>query len=153
MAFHMSESNSAKLLLETIPLTMRSIRMEMRDVAGKEFTVPQYRLLMRVSREPGSNQDLADWMGVKPPTMSRMVDALVERGLLTREARIAGRDRRLIEIRATEQGRSKAEKVRSVVLKRFEKQILAMSKVEKKELVAGLTLLKKHFKVPEGKQT
>lgn len=149
----MNETNSAKLLMEAIPLTMRAIRMEMRRVAGAEFTVPQYRLLLRVSREPGSNQDLAEWMGVRPPTMSKMVDALVDRGLLTREARMAGRDRRLIEIRVTELGRSKSDRVRSVVLKHFEKQILGMSKREKKNLVVGLSLLKKHFKDEERKSS
>ena len=46
--------------------------------------------------------ELAAAEQVRPPTMSRIVDALVERGLVTRETEPG--DRRSVRIAATEEG-------------------------------------------------
>src|SRR6185437_3857946 len=82
----MTDLDHSKLFLEIIPRTMRMVRTEIRKIAGDEFTTPQYRLLSKITRNVCSNQELADWMGVAAPTMSKMVDKLVERGLVRRSA-------------------------------------------------------------------
>ena len=89
----MDEQKTAKLVLDTIPALMRFIKNEMRksvrDTTRKNFdqalTIPQFRVVGRVNREPGSShRDVAEWMGVTPPTLTRMVDLLVDKGLITR---------------------------------------------------------------------
>src|SRR4051794_40759410 len=81
----LSHSENATLLLETVPRAMRNIRTEMRGVAEGKFTVPQFRILNQLRREPLTNRELASWMGVTPPTMSRMIEALETKSLIQRE--------------------------------------------------------------------
>lgn len=51
--------------------------------------------------------DLAAWLGVKPPTVTQLVDALVSRGLVERFADTA--DRRAIRVRLSAEGRQMAD--------------------------------------------
>jgi len=51
--------------------------------------------------------DLALWLGVRPPTVSQLVDALASRGLVERYADEA--DRRAIRVRLSAEGKAMAE--------------------------------------------
>jgi DNA-binding MarR family transcriptional regulator len=138
----MNDIETAKLLLEVIPRTMRIVRTEIRQIAGGEFTTPQYRLLAKLSREPSTNQELALWMGVSAPSISKMIDKLASRGLV---ARGAGSDRRQISIRATPKGAAQVEEVRGIVQKVFAARLAALPAGKKQELMSGLKVLKEIF--------
>jgi DNA-binding MarR family transcriptional regulator len=142
----MSSLDQSKILLDIIPRTMRNIRTEIRKVAGGEFTIPQYRLLGKISREPGcSNRDLADWMGVSTPTMSKMVDKLVDRKLVLRMTDPAAGDRRHVRMLATAMGAEKASQIRGVVQRLFAQKIDALPVAKARALAAGLQALKELF--------
>lgn len=141
----MSDLDSTKLFLEVIPRAMRNVRIEIRKVTGNEFTTPQYRLLAKISREPSSNQELADWLGVTAPTLSKMIDKLVERGLVKRSAVASGSDRRQICIRVTAKGNEQVTRVRGAVQRAFAKRLAELPETRKRELVTGLNVLKGLF--------
>ena len=151
----MTDLNHSKLFLEIIPRTMRMVRMEIRRIAGDEFTTPQYRLLAKISKNSWSNQELAEWMGVSPPTMSKMVDKLVERGLVSRNGTRkslsrqatgdAEPDRRKIAIHATARGIERTSQVRAAVQRIFARRIARLPAGRKRDLLAGLTVLKELF--------
>lgn len=85
--------------------SIRLLRTLRREDDGSGLSAPRLSALSCIVGEgPVSLADLAHAEQVRPPTMSRIVDALVERGLVTRAA--DPRDRRSVRIVATEEGSS-----------------------------------------------
>ncbi len=71
---------------------------------GDDVTLPQYRaLVVLASRGPQRVADLADALGVTPPTATRMCDRLVRKGLVRR--RTSRDDRREVHMALTSTGR------------------------------------------------
>ncbi|MGA2934186.1 MAG: MarR family transcriptional regulator [Methanomicrobiales archaeon] len=94
---------SARKLLEVVPIIMQDIRSEMRRRRSLDLTVPQFRALAFVNRNEGSSLwEVAFHMGLTPPSMSRLVDGLIERGLMAREDHPA--DRRRVRLTVTDHG-------------------------------------------------
>src|SRR5204863_3289585 len=82
---------------------IRLLRTLRREDDGSGLSAPRLSALsVIVFGGPTSLTGLAAAEQVKPPTMSRIVDALVERGLVTRIAKPG--DRRSVEIEATKEG-------------------------------------------------
>src|SRR5436309_1760038 len=92
----------ARELLDTVPLVMRVIRRHMcRHRSG--LTVPQFRTLCFLSTSPGSSLSaVADFIGLSLPAMSRLVDGLVEMGLI--ERRHCDDDRRHVRLSVMPEG-------------------------------------------------
>ena len=91
--------------------SIRLLRTLRREDDGSGLSAPRLSALSHIVVEgPVSLNDLAEAEQVRPPTMSRIVDALVEAGLVTREA--APGDRRSIRIAATRKGVRLMEKGR-----------------------------------------
>lgn len=68
------------------------------------LTVPQYRLLSAVADAPAVRSgELAERVGVSPPTTTRMLSGLERAGVVRREA-VAG-DRRAVAVALTAKGR------------------------------------------------
>jgi len=96
---------SARKLLEVVPLIMQDVRSEMRSRRSLDLTVPQFRTLAFVNRNEGpSLWEVASHMGLTPPSMSRLVDGLIERGLMARKDHPA--DRRRVRLTVTAHGRA-----------------------------------------------
>jgi len=94
---------SAQELLEVVPTVMRDIRSEMRSRRPSELTVPQFRTLAFVNRKEGpSLSEVADHMGLTPPSTCRLVDGLIARGMMTRQGHPT--DRRRIRLAVTPRG-------------------------------------------------
>jgi DNA-binding MarR family transcriptional regulator len=84
--------------------SVRLLRMLRREDDESGLSGPRLSALSVIVRAgPVSLANLASAEQVRPPTMSRIVDGLVEAGLITREA--APGDRRSVRIEATEEGR------------------------------------------------
>ena len=94
---------AARELLEVVPIVMRDIRSEMRSRRSPDLTVPQFRTLAFVNRNEGSSLlDVANHMGLTPPSTCRLVDGLIIRGMMTRQDNPA--DRRRVKLAATLRG-------------------------------------------------
>jgi len=95
--------DSARTLLEVVPVIMQDIRSEMRSRRSSELTVPQFRVLAFVNRNEGpSLWEVAHHMGLTPSTTSRLVDGLIARGLMARIDNPA--DRRRLQLTVTDRG-------------------------------------------------
>jgi DNA-binding MarR family transcriptional regulator len=83
--------------------SIRLLRALRREDDGSGLSAPRLSALSYVVVEgPVSLAELAEAEQVRPPTMSRIVDALVDRGLVTRI--VEPRDRRSVRIMATAEG-------------------------------------------------
>jgi DNA-binding MarR family transcriptional regulator len=88
-----------------------------RDRLG-ELSAPQMNMIMMIRvREAVSVTQLAALLNVSPPSVSAMVDRLVERGLLTRSP--SSEDRRKVEIRVSPEAIEDISQVEEKILSTF----------------------------------
>lgn len=93
----------ARELVETTPQLMQFFREQMRAGRAADLTVPQLRTLAWLRRHPGCGLgEVAEGVGLSAPSMSKLVDALVRRSLVSR---VQGReDRRRVDLTLTAAG-------------------------------------------------
>jgi MarR family transcriptional regulator for hemolysin len=92
-------------LMETAPNIMQTIRGEMRRGHGTDLSIPQFRALRFIQRNPDSSlSDLASHLGLTPPSVSKLVDGLVKQELIGRQESFA--DRRRLMLVLTHNGES-----------------------------------------------
>lgn len=139
----MQDSECAKAILEIVPPTIRYIRNEMRLSAKSELTIPQFRILAKLSKGIATNSELAEWMGVSAPTMTRMIDPLFKRNLVSKKSE--PNDRRQIKLMLTESGQALHSKIYKVVHLKFTKIVSELSTEKKKMMVNGLYILRETF--------
>jgi DNA-binding MarR family transcriptional regulator len=70
--------------------------------ASTELTLPQYRLLAMIAKGDRQASHLAGRLALSKPTITAVVDGLVERGLLTRSE--VAKDRRVVHLTLTRAG-------------------------------------------------
>ena len=126
---------------EVVPKAMRMIRQEMRGRAGKRLSVPQFRILVQLYRQPMLNHDLAEYQGVAVATMSRMVDLLVRRGFVSRLGDPT--DRRKVSLTLTKPGKRFFERIRGEVRRSLASRLARLNNAEKLRLDAGISELAK----------
>ncbi len=100
--------NTAHQLLEIIPALMRAIRAEFRTQRSRDLSVAQFRTLAYIKNNNGASlSSLATHIGLTLPSMSKLIDGLVSRGLVTRSA--DQEDRRKICLCLTVTGKDELE--------------------------------------------
>jgi DNA-binding MarR family transcriptional regulator len=93
----------AQAVLDTVPLVMRNIRSELRSHRTRDLSVPQFRILLFIKNHPeASISDVAEYIGLTLPTLSKMIDLLVARQWVTRVP--CSEDRRRMQLGLTERG-------------------------------------------------
>lgn len=88
---------------------------------------------------PASLTALADAEQVRPPTMSRLVSGLEERGLVDRTR--SREDRREVEIRATDRGRALLDEGRQRRLRELRRALARLSPEDRRALDAAVGIL------------
>ena len=92
---------TAEVVLDTVPATMRAIRGHMREGREEGVSVPQFRALLYVGRNPGTDlSSLAEHLGASMPAVSELISRLVRDGLVLRELDPASRRRIRLTISA-----------------------------------------------------
>ncbi len=135
----MTDHEISRQILEQIPRIMRFIRSEMREHAKGQLTVPQFRILLKMTRERQTHKEVADWLGVTPATLTRMVDTLVKRKLANRET--DPKDRRQTYLVPTTAGKNLSEKYLDRVNSILQGKINAINQADKIKLRDGLKIL------------
>jgi DNA-binding MarR family transcriptional regulator len=130
--------------MEAVPVVMRVIRAEMRLRGGQFATVPQLRALGLVHRRPGASlTDVAAHLGVTPATTSVLVDRLVRRGLLRRDAH--PEERRRISLSLTPAGERHLRAARTATRQRLAEILEALPAPDRAAISAGVSLLRHAF--------
>ncbi len=129
----------ADLILETMPLVMRSVRAEVSQQVGSGTTLPQFRVLSHLSRQGRCLSDLAARQHVSLATMSKIVTGLVGRGCVERT--FEGNDRRYVTLRLTARGHRLFDQTYAHVHRNIVARVSALSCEERKRLVEGLQAL------------
>jgi DNA-binding MarR family transcriptional regulator len=96
---------TAQQVLDIVPLVMRTIRAEFRSQRSTDLSVPQFRTLAYIKNNDGASlSSLAAHLGLTLPSMSKLIDGLVGRGFVARNAH--DEDRRKICLQLTPIGKS-----------------------------------------------
>jgi DNA-binding MarR family transcriptional regulator len=140
-------ASCARQILDTIPTVMRLLRVQMRREAGEAVSVPQFRVLAFIGRTDGASLSaVADFIGVAAATASTMVDRLVRRGLVTREADPA--ERRRVRLHLTAEGAALVGRAGARVRQSVSARLATLDPVELAALERGLGLLRLAFSAP-----
>ena len=102
----------AHQLMDTAPQIIQSIRLEMRRGRGSDISIPQFRTLRFIQKNPDSSlSHLAEHLGLTLPSVSKLVDGLVKQRLVSRKE--SAEDRRKITLLLTNTGASIVDSARA----------------------------------------
>lgn len=140
----LSPEEAARQLLEVIPVVMREIRSEMRSRRSPDLTVPQFRALSFISRNVGSSLlDVANHLGLTPPSTSRLVDGLIYRNMMTREDHPG--DRRRVKLTVTNLGEKILEASRQDALTYLSTKLSNIDTDDREAIVKAMNVLQPIF--------
>jgi DNA-binding MarR family transcriptional regulator len=122
-------------------LTKRLRRAQAERLAPLGLTPAQERALRIIirSEEPPRMTELADQLGIVPRSVTTVIDALEEAGLVHRE--IDPRNRRAIRLHLTERGRSYRDDMREARRRAAEDLFAPLTAQDRKALAQLLALI------------
>jgi len=128
---------------ETIPQLWGYIRSHIRMVATENFdiSVEQFHILRFIRHGHNSVSDLADARNISRPAVSQGVDALVNKGLITRTQ--SKEDRRFVELELTPEGKTLLDSVFHNTREWMKESLETFSQEELELTVRGMEVLKK----------
>lgn len=138
-----SAGGCAKEVLDAVPPITWFIRREMR-VFRKELSLVQFRTLVLVYKQPAASLSaVADHLGSSLPTASRLVQGLVEQGLLARQG--CPDDRRQLALAITDRGRSVLQTAWAGTQNKLSAKLQTLSPAQRQSVVEAMRLLKGVF--------
>jgi DNA-binding MarR family transcriptional regulator len=126
-------------LEETVPRYLRSLRQAVEQAEGPDrLTMPQFRCLQAIAAEDGTalTTGLARRLRVAVPTMTRMLDGLVERGLV--ERRPDPTSRRQIRLVLTAEGRGLLARYEAVIEARLRRLLGLLDSAQRQRLLLAI---------------
>jgi DNA-binding MarR family transcriptional regulator len=131
-------------VIETVPLVMRIIRGELRRHGAQELSVPQFRVLGFLSRNKGSSlSEVAEHIGLTLPSMSTLVDGLVNRNLATR--RTHPHDRRRMTLELTDRGETILRSARNATNDYLATKLRSLSSQDRTRVTESMHILRSVF--------
>jgi DNA-binding MarR family transcriptional regulator len=134
----------AHQLLETIPSVMTAIRAEMRACRASGLSVPQFRGLVFVDRNPGTSlSGVAEYLGLSLPSTSKLINMLVKRSLVARHD--SEQDRRKITLALTPDGQASLEQTQHYTRQTLAQTLDVLSEAERLTLSEAMRTLERLF--------
>lgn len=134
----------ASAVMETVLLLMQTIRVEMRGHRPAGLSVPQMRVLTFIRGNDGASlSSAAEHVGVALSSMSKLVDGLVARELVTRTA--APEDRRRVILRLTTAGHATLAQSHDATLTRLAERLDHLTPDEQNNVFQAMNTLTKLF--------
>lgn len=139
-----SPDTCAEAVLEIVPLVMRAIRGEMRRQRTPDLSVPQFRTLAFLRQQPGASlSEVAGHIGLTLPSMSKLIDGLVARRLVTRQA--APGDRRRVTLELTGAGQAAFDTARTATRTYLARRLATLPAADRASVVQAMQLLRSSF--------
>ena len=139
-----ADESAALLLADIVPLVMRAIRDEMRSRRSPDLSLPQFRALLYIRRHPGTSlSDLAEHIGLTLPSISKMIDRLESRDLVTRRG--APDDRRRVCLELTALGKSTLQSASDSTREHLAERLSTLSPEERATIMQAMNSLRSVF--------
>jgi DNA-binding MarR family transcriptional regulator len=137
----------AQEILDVVPVVMRTIRAELRRHRAADLSVPQFRTLAFIDRQPDASlSDVAEHIGLTLPSMSKIVDGLVARKLVTRRTHPA--DRRRLTLALTARGQTALQTSREATRACLAEDVAALNDRQRNTIVQAMEILRPLFTSP-----
>jgi len=134
----------ARELLETVPVVIKFIRDQVRRRRTAGLSLPQFRTLAFLNRARNSSLSaVAGHLGLSLPAMSRLINGLVEGGLVRRQTVMT--NRRQIALTLTARGRATVETVHEVIRLRLAEALNTLTATEQKGIHRAMLKLHNVF--------
>lgn len=131
-------------LMGAAPQIMQAIRVEMRRGRGSDISIPQFRSLAFIQRNPDSSlSNLAEHLGLTLPSVSKLVDGLVKQKLVIRQESTT--DRRCLTLVLTEIGAAIVNSARADAQSNLAKKMVHLSNDELETIYQAMQLLRPIF--------
>ena len=139
-----SAEECARQILEIVPLVMAAIRNEIRSHRGSELSVPQFRVLIFLNRHEGASlSDIAEHIGLTLPSMSKMIDGLLARNMVTRHMHLE--DRRRVTLALTALGRGSMQSAYKATESRLAERLVVLPAAERRTIIEAMQVLESIF--------
>jgi DNA-binding MarR family transcriptional regulator len=136
----------AREVLESSPPIAWFIRRNMRSHRGG-LSLAQFRSLIRVNRPPAASlSDVAEHLGASLPTTSRIVQGLVDKGLLSRAG--CRWDRRQITLELTAKGRDMLQTARKATQESMQAELTKLTGPQRQSVIKVMRMLRELFWPP-----
>ena len=134
----------AQEILEVVPVVMRTIRAELRRHRTADLSIPQFRTLAFIDRNADASlSDVAEHIGLTLPSMSKIVDGLVTRKLVTRQT--ARDDRRRMTLALTTRGQTALQLSREATRACLAEDLAALSDRQRTTIAQAMEILRPVF--------
>lgn len=120
---------TAQELLAVLPLINRIMAVELRQEAGEDTTMPQFRVLSYLAEAPLTMSAIARKRRVSFQSAGELVQALVARGWVTRIQDPADRRQSLLHL--TEDGRLHYQRAQERMMERLAEYLDKLAETEK----------------------
>jgi DNA-binding MarR family transcriptional regulator len=131
-------------ILETIPAVMRFIRAQMRRHRGSDLSVPQFRTLVFLSRNPGASLSaMAEFVGLSLPAASRLVEGLVRKNFV--ERRIPPSNRRVVALSISTRGQRSVSTARRATVRKLAEVLASLRGDQRVAIQRALRTLRQEF--------
>ncbi len=139
-----SPQETAALIMEDIPFLMRLLRAKFREKRVGDLSMVQFRTLAFVDATHGASlSETAGHIGVSLPSMSKLVDTLVDHKLLARETH--GTDRRRICLSLTPQGKRELDEAYQHTQSFFAGKFAELTDEQRTQIAGAMDVLKNMF--------
>ncbi len=143
-----SSRQTAALVMDVVPLLTRLMRKKFREKRVGELSMAQFRTLAYLDANQGASlSEAASHIGLGLPSMSRLVEALVQRKLIARVTH--GQDRRRICLTLTRQGKRELEEAHKHTQAYFADKLSEVTEAERQHVSETMDLLRKLFTLEE----
>jgi DNA-binding MarR family transcriptional regulator len=134
----------AQGILEVVPAVMRTIRAEMRRHRTADLSVPQFRTLAFIDRQADASlSDVAEHIGLTLPSMSKIVDGLVTRKLVTRQTHAT--DRRRMRLALTPRGQTALQTSREATRACLAEDLAGLTERQRETIGQAMEILRPVF--------
>ena len=138
----MHDRQIAHHLVDTLPRTVRYLRMEFQKHIPKDMTMTQFRIICHLDMGRMNITDIANITGMSLPATSRLISQMEEKKWIER-IRDNSNDRRQVDIVLSENGRTLYKKLQYQSENSIIRKLDSLNEDEKKQLKTALTLLSK----------
>ncbi|MBD2108774.1 MarR family transcriptional regulator [Nodosilinea sp. FACHB-13] len=143
-----TSAQCAANIMTAVPAVTRFLRAGIRRHGKPQLSLSQLRVLYFLRRRSqASLSEVADYLDVTRPTMSAMVERLVQRGLVNRVSDPV--ERRRIILTLTAEGAAEMERVYDATLQTVAHRLKSLSESQLQQVRAGLEILSSIFEEPE----
>ncbi len=126
-------------IVSLILITKRITHEHLKKQNGENFSFLQFATLQQINEKKPLMKDLADFLAITPPSATALINNLAKAKMIKRIT--DSKDRRIVRIEITENGKMQLEKCRKEMLTHMKSRLEKLNDVEQEDLIRILTKL------------